>query len=184
MHRMIPVLALLGLLVAGPAAADHIFNFVTSIDDAQELSCGMTSDARGSGTATLNDISGLLTWNFTFGRNAPDYTDGLLQRGTESGAHIHGPAPIGVGGAGIQVALAAGSPKTGSATLNATQMNDLKAGLYYINIHSTGCPGGEIRGQLTDAPEGTTLPGAMPFVLGGLLALSIALALRTERTRA
>jgi len=183
MHRMIPVFALIGLLVANQAAAGHAFNFVTSIDDAQELSCGLSSDARGSGTATLNDNTGLLSWSFTFGRNAPAYTDGLLERGAESGAHIHGPAAIGVGGAGIQVGLALGSPKTGSATLNATQMADLKAGLYYVNIHSTGCASGEIRGQLVSAPTGSTLPGAMPFVLAGLLALAIALALRTQRTR-
>lgn len=33
--------------------------------------------------------------------------------------------------------------------LDATQEADLKAGLYYVNIHSASVPSGEIRGQLT-----------------------------------
>lgn len=182
MRRTTLLFALLGVLGAGQARA-ATFNFVTSIDDAQELSCGFVSSARGSGTATLNDSTGLLSWNFTFGTNGPGYTNALLGNGAETGAHIHGPAAVGVGGAGIQVALAGGSPKVGSATLGAGQMTDLKNGLYYVNIHSAGCPGGEIRGQLLAAPLAPALPGATPFVLGGLLALAIALALRADRTR-
>ena len=182
MLRTSSLLVLLGVLVTGQARADHIFSFAAAIDDLQELSCGLSSDARGTGTATLNNTTGLLSWSFSFGRNAPAYNDGLLERGTESGAHIHGPAAVGVGGAGIQVALASGSPKSGTAVLSAGQMTDLKAGLYYINIHSTGCGGGEIRGQLAPLGAASALPGAMPFVLAGLLALVIVLALRTERS--
>jgi len=37
-----------------------------------------------------------------------------------------------------------------SVVLNATQRADLKANLYYINVHSVAYPGGEIRGQLTN----------------------------------
>jgi hypothetical protein len=33
-------------------------------------------------------------------------------------------------------------------TLNAEQVTDLKAGLYYVNLHSATYPNGEIRGQL------------------------------------
>jgi hypothetical protein len=35
-----------------------------------------------------------------------------------------------------------------SVALDATQEADLNANLYYVNIHSTAFPGGEIRGQL------------------------------------
>lgn len=36
-----------------------------------------------------------------------------------------------------------------TSALDATQEADLKAGLYYVNIHSAAVPSGEIRGQLT-----------------------------------
>lgn len=36
-----------------------------------------------------------------------------------------------------------------TSPLDATQEADLKAGLYYVNIHSASVPSGEIRGQLT-----------------------------------
>ncbi len=183
MRRFAWLLALLVGIAAGQARA-ATFNFVTSIDDVQELSCGFVSTARGSGTATLNDATGLLSWSFTFGTNGPGYTNALLGNGAESGAHIHGPAAVGVGGAGVQVALSAGSPKVASATLSAGQMTDLKNGLYYVNIHSTGCPGGEIRGQLLAAPAASTLPVPLSLALCGLLALAIALALRTDRKAA
>ena len=35
-----------------------------------------------------------------------------------------------------------------SAALTTSQVDDLKAGLYYVNIHSAKAPNGEIRGQL------------------------------------
>ena len=39
------------------------------------------------------------------------------------------------------------SPLTGTATLNDGQIGDLRAGLWYINVHTAKYPGGEIRGQ-------------------------------------
>ena len=63
--------------------------------------------------------------------------------------HIHGPAPAGQN-AGVKVPFAsvAQSPITGSGKLTADQYADLKAGRYYVNIHTAANPGGEIRGQL------------------------------------
>ena len=56
-----------------------------------------------------------------------------------------------------QVPLPLGSPKSGSATLEPEQVSQLLAGLWYINIHSTHSPGGEIRGQVLAVPEPATL---------------------------
>jgi hypothetical protein len=70
---------------------------------------------------------------------------------TPTASHIHKGA-VGIAGGVI-------FPLTGSGTitspisftsvaLDATQQADLMANLYYVNIHSTTFPGGEIRGQL------------------------------------
>ena len=40
------------------------------------------------------------------------------------------------------------SPAEGSATLTPTQVADLMAGKWYVNIHTAKNPGGEIRGQM------------------------------------
>ena len=44
------------------------------------------------------------------------------------------------------------SPIKGSATLTDTQIAQLEAGKWYINIHTAANKGGEIRGQLVHAP--------------------------------
>ena len=44
----------------------------------------------------------------------------------------------------------------GLTTFTAPQMADLINGLYYVNIHSTFRPGGEIRGQILLVPEPST----------------------------
>lgn len=62
--------------------------------------------------------------------------------------HIH-KAPIGVSGPVIFPFSSFTSPITyTSGVLDATQEADLKANLYYVNIHTAAFPGGEIRGQL------------------------------------
>ena len=68
--------------------------------------------------------------------------------GALTGAHIHGPAAAGAN-AGIVVPFAnSPSPIVGEAKLTPAQAGDLMAGLYYVNLHTPGNPGGEIRGQL------------------------------------
>jgi hypothetical protein len=95
---------------------------------------------------TFDDQSSLLTWNITWGPLEGDITV----------AHFHGPAPPGQN-AGIQVnwgeISGLVSPSIGEATLSSTQAADLLAELYYINIHSSVDPGGEIRGQVLIAIE-------------------------------
>jgi CHRD domain/Calx-beta domain len=66
----------------------------------------------------------------------------------ETAAHIHGPAAPGVN-APILFPLPTTNPVT-NFVINPTaeQAADLKAGLHYMNVHSTNFPNGEIRGQL------------------------------------
>lgn len=129
-----------------------------TIDGTQEVP-PTGSTGTGIGGFALDEGAGLLSWNITF--------SGLV--GTQTAAHIHGPAAAGVN-AGVQIPLGVGSPQIGSAAVNATQIAAIKAGLYYVNIHSTLNPGGEIRGQIL--PIGSKVPASNPWSLA-LLALAL-----------
>jgi hypothetical protein len=99
------------------------------------------STAMGDGTFTLNTATNELTWSVTF--------SGLS--GPAIAAHIHGPGAPGVN-AGVVVGFdppkaPAGEIK-GSNVILAKQVEDLKAGKWYANIHTAANKGGEIRGQL------------------------------------
>ncbi|MCL6526281.1 MAG: CHRD domain-containing protein [Thermaceae bacterium] len=63
-------------------------------------------------------------------------------------AHIHGPAAKNANAPVIIPLTINGNTLSGSATLTDAQIADLKAGLWYANVHSAAFPGGEIRGQL------------------------------------
>jgi hypothetical protein len=134
------LLLLLSLfVVALPAQAAKI-DITLAMDAAQSGGGGRTGT--GSGTATLDLATNTLTYSISF--------SGLS--GAETAAHIHGPAAPGVD-AGVLYGLPAGSPKTGTINIVAgaytvaQQIDQLLHGLWYVNVHSTNFPGGEIRGQ-------------------------------------
>ena len=112
-----------------------------------------------------DDVTNLLDWNISFA--------GLT--GTQSAAHFHGPAGLGAN-AGIQITLPLGSPLVGSAVLNDTQETQLLSELWYLNIHSSLFPSGEIRGQLLLAP--VPEPEAYAMMLAGLGLIGTAVARR------
>ena len=72
-----------------------------------------------------------------------------------TGSHIHGPADRGEN-AGIKHDFFSAFPKTasgtysGSVTVDGTAIKEdsLLNGFYYVNIHTSTYPGGEIRGQI------------------------------------
>lgn len=110
------------------------------IDGAQEVP---PSGSAGTGTGRISfaTATNTLSWNIAY--------TGLT--GTVTAAHFHGPAAAGAN-AGVQVNIGiATNPIVGSTVLTATQAADLLAGLWYVNIHSSTSPGGEIRGQVTPA---------------------------------
>lgn len=93
----------------------------------------------GSGSATVDVAGNTVKWSVTYA--------GLT--GPVTAGHFHGPAPAGTN-AGVVIPFTGSmaSPITGSATLTDAQLADLKAGRYYINLHTAANPGGEVRGQV------------------------------------
>ena len=69
--------------------------------------------------------------------------------------HVHGPAARGVAASPIidlpSSGATSGSLRVGPMVLTPTQVAQLKAGLWYYNVHTTTFPAGEIRGQLDNA---------------------------------
>jgi hypothetical protein len=70
-----------------------------------------------------------------------------------TGAHLHF-GPVGING-GIEVPLIGGGPDWAGASppLTAAQIGDLRAGDWYLNVHTNGTPGGEVRGQVRVQPN-------------------------------
>ena len=114
-----------------------------------------TSTAVGSVTVILNDAETRITISLDF--------SGLGSNATA--AHIHGP---GGPGANAPVLFNLGSQGTNngalgglSAAVNPTQVAQLRAGKWYLDVHSTGFYGGEIRAQIlpgSKAPVGEEPP--------------------------
>ena len=156
------VIGAFGLLCVSKADAD-ISNLIATIDGAQaNAGAGTGSLGTGTGIMTYDDVTGVLSWDISWG--------GLS--GNETVMHFHGPAPPGVN-AGVQVDFGAisgtTSPLIGSSVITAGQAADLLADLWYINIHTDQFPGGEIRGQVLLVPEpaatGLLLAAVAGFVL-------------------
>jgi hypothetical protein len=131
----------------------------TTMNEMQALStCNPNpapSGSGGSGGFTYDSVTNELTWDVTFSNLS----------GAAIAAHFHGPANPGMD-AGIQVTITdLTSPSQGMATISEAQEADLLAGLYYVNYHTSACPGGEIRGQVNIAPKGS---------VGGVVELPVA----------
>ena len=129
--------------VSGANAATY---FTGTLSAAQEVPTN-SSTATGFGRVTLNDAETQITVSLNF--------SGLSSNQTAS--HIHAPAAP---GANAPVLFNIGSQGMTSGTFTAlsfavtpAQVADLKAGLWYFNVHSVNFPNGEIRGQIgLDSP--------------------------------
>ena len=102
----------------------------------------VNSPGRGSCVLTLDTAETQITLSCTYsglGSNA-------------SAAHIYTNGPVGVNGP-VLFNLTGASGTSGTLTLAPTavtpaQVADLRAKRWYVNIHTTNFPGGEIRGQI------------------------------------
>ncbi len=109
--------------------------FVASLNGAQEVPA---SNSTSSGTATV-----LLSPDEQTARVSLNFS-GLSSAQTD--AHIHGPAAIGVNGS-VLFPLTSGNQTDFLISLTPANVQNLKDGLLYINVHSNNFPNGEIRGQ-------------------------------------
>jgi len=124
------------LLVVQPAIAETVA-LKADMNAANEVPPG-DSPATGHAEATFDTVTRALTWTVTYSNLT----------GPAAGAHFHGPGEAGKN-AGIVLPFAStASPINGSATLSEAQAADLLAGKWYVNIHTSSNPGGEIRGQM------------------------------------
>ncbi|MHA6247182.1 CHRD domain-containing protein [Pontibacter sp. CAU 1760] len=98
----------------------------------------VTTSATGTFSGTYNDDTNVLSYTITF--------QGL----TPTAMHFHKGA-VGVAG-GVEIPIGTApytSPIQGQTpALTAAQEADLLNGLWYVNIHTTANPGGELRGQV------------------------------------
>jgi hypothetical protein len=92
-----------------------------------------------SGTAKVELDGSTIKWTVTYSGTTGPVTAG----------HFHGPAQPG-SNAGVVVPFAGplASPIVGSATLTPAQVDQVKQGLWYVNLHTAANPGGELRGQV------------------------------------
>jgi hypothetical protein len=142
-----------GLTVEKPADAA-----VTTIE-VQAVGANENPAVTGPGSAfarfTFDDVTKELTYAVTVsGISADQVTASHIHRGA---AGVNGPIVYFLSATGFtQVA--------GKITLNDADVADLKAGNFYVNVHSIANPGGFARGQLyltPEAPIRTSIQGAV-----------------------
>src|SRR5688572_7668049 len=144
-------LLLFVLIFAGSEITSAATYFTGNLTGTQEVP-PTGSSATGFGRVTLNDAENSITVSVYYGSAAAPLSSNV------TAGHIHGPAAPGVN-APIIFNLAPTTGVTFGSVVNAViavtpaQIADLKAGLWYFNIHTVNFGGGEIRGQIiVDSP--------------------------------
>ena len=153
---VIGLLASVGLLLAGTAAVPvanaqepTLRTFVTILSAENEIPgcpAGVESGAHGVAVIQIDDLTGEIRYRVV-ATNRPATMAG------SPGGHIHGPAPA-TGTAPIVVPFELTGLNTGRVAAGTATNPELAAAIlaypenYYVNVHTTACPPGTIRGQL------------------------------------
>lgn len=127
------------LMFAAPFAQAEMMKFTTILNGASGVPPAETT-ATGSAEVSVDTDAKKVTWTVK--------VDGLS--GDATAAHIHGPASVTEKAAPV-IDMSAGIMQ-GSGDITDAQIAELKAGKYYLNVHTAKFPDGEIRGQLAVAP--------------------------------
>lgn len=132
--------------VLSVAAHAETMRFGAMLSGATEVPA-TTSTGTGRVMVMLDTDTHVMTYTVTY--------SGLT--GPVTASHFHGPAAAGSNaGPVVPVSGPYDAPIKGTATLTPDQEKDLKAGMWYFNLHTAANPGGEVRGQLmqrTGAPR-------------------------------
>jgi hypothetical protein len=139
--KAIAAAAGLALLTAGAAHAS-MFNVAATLKGSDEVP-PITATGKGTVSGLLDTSTRAFSYTITYA--------GLT--GPATAAHFHGPAAPGANAPSVITMAGLDSPIRGSTTLTNAQMNDLRNGKWYFNIHTGDHPGGEIRGQLKVAAK-------------------------------
>ena len=126
--------AAVGLAQAAPRS------FSVPLSGAQQVP-PVTSPGNGTADFTFDPATRGLSWSITFSGLSSDATMAHIHTGT---AGKNGPVVLWLSTRGTPPS----SPITGSATLTPAQVAQLKAGQWYVNVHSKDHPAGELRGQV------------------------------------
>ena len=131
-----------------------MFSFFFSCDnndDSQATTTNLIYSAtlNGANEVPANNSTATGTATLTFNTVTKAFTISVIYNGvTASAGHIH-KAASGQSGPPVFPFSSLSSPiNFTSDPLDASMEGDLNANLYYVNIHSSTFPGGEIRGQL------------------------------------
>jgi hypothetical protein len=141
-------LTLTGLTLAAGQADTYKLTATLKASSEIPKPMGVRPGATGTFTGTAVELASdkaRLTWRLTFSKLT----------GRADAAHIH----IGKQGKAGNVMVALCGPcssgKRGSATITHAQLNTIRAGRAYVNVHTKKNPPGEIRGQLKTTKTGS-----------------------------
>ena len=153
-------LALVGIFLVGQANAT-VYILSGDMDVFQALTNPL-NDGNGTGTIAgdYDDVTNILNYSITW----MDLTS------TVTNMHFH-VAPVGTSG-GVDLGIPSPwlSPQVGSdIILTASQETNLLSGNWYVNVHTSDFPGGEIRGQVIVNP--VPIPAAVWLFGSGLIGL-------------
>jgi hypothetical protein len=133
----------LGLLGFAPIFHTKFeFGVFEGFPTARQVTPPAASTGSGAGRVTLTPAGDGVTVSLAY--------SGLGSPSTQ--VHIHGPAPRGSSAPVILTlpssGATSGSINTAVLAITPAQLGQLQSGLLYFDVHSTGFPNGEIRGQI------------------------------------
>lgn len=118
----------------------HLATFTTRLAAANVVP-PVRSGANGQFDAVLDLRTGLFRWKMSFQKIS----------GPVTAAAFHGPAVAGANAPQrLSFPLPVTSPYEGRATLSREQMEELRAGRWYVLISTAARPRGELRGQIVE----------------------------------
>jgi hypothetical protein len=159
--------ASLGLFALAVTSQAAIWTLSTTLSGGEEVPPN-GSPATGTFTGTYDTNTNTLNYTLTVNN---------LMSGVTA-AHVHGPAPAG-SNAGVLIGLSVVSGATSFSVSSSAVASSSNAATFesllqvgtinaYINVHTQGIPGGEVRGQLQAVPEPATMLALAPAALWAL----------------